>query len=172
MIKKALLLSTTLLFSSVSFAQNWYVDGGAGFIEFDDGIDTISPTNLYIRGGYQFNQYFNIGLETSVTASSDQLSDIPGVDFDVDVVTFYVRGGVPVNESIWVYAQIGRSNTELTAEFQGIEISEDDNDTMFGLGAEIDLGSDKTYLALNYSSYNNNDGVDVTAFNIGVGLRF
>ncbi len=63
--KNILLLSTTLLFSTATFAQNWYVEGGASLIEFDDGTDIISPANLYIRGGYQFNRYFNVGLETT-----------------------------------------------------------------------------------------------------------
>lgn len=173
LMKKHLVLFTlALLFNTSAYAQNWYVDGGAGFIKFDDGTESISPTNLYIRGGYQFNQYFNIGLEASTTISSDQIDSLPGVDFDVDAVTFYVRGGVPVNESIWLYGQIGRTNTELTGEFQGIEVSEDDNDTMFGFGVDVDLGSSGTYLALNFSKYNNNDGVDVNAFNLGVGVRF
>lgn len=170
--KNILLLSATLLFCTSASAENWYVDGGAGFINFDDGTDTISPTNIYLRGGYQFNQYFNVGLESSTTVSSDQLSDFPGVDFDVDVVTLYVRAGVPVGESIWVYGQLGRSNTELTGQALGIKASQDDNDTMYGVGADVDLGSKNLYLALNYSSYNNNDGVDVTAFNLGLGLRF
>ena len=170
--KYILIFTLTSLFSTVTYAQNWYVDGGAGFIKFDDGIDSISPTNIYVRGGYQINQYFNVGLESSVTVSSDQIPDLPGVDFDIDVVTFYVRAGAPISENIWVYGQLGRANTELTAEFQGLEFSEDDDDTMYGFGAEIDLGSKATYLALNYSVYNNNDGVDVTAFNLGLGLRF
>lgn len=170
--KKVLIISLALLFSSSAMSENWYLGGGAGLIEFDDGVDSISPTNIYIRGGYQLNQYFNIGIESSITISSDQISDSPDVDFDVDVVSFYVRGGVPLNESIWVYAQAGRANTELTAEFRGVELSDDDNDTMYGVGAEFDLGDKKTYLAVNYSIYNNNSGVDVTALNLGVGFRF
>lgn len=160
------------LLSGPCIAQNWYVDGGISFIDFDDGTDSISPTNLYIRGGYQFNQYFNAGLESSVTISSDSLDYAPEVEFDVDTFTFYIRGGVPVSESVWLYGQIGRTNTELTAEYLGVEVSEDDNDTMFGFGAEIDVGSGNTYLSLNYSMYNNNDGVDVTGINLGVGARF
>jgi len=170
--KNIILLGIALLFSASSSAQNWYAGGGASFVTFDDGIDTLSPTNIYLRGGYQFNQYFNIGLESSVTVSPDQIPSVPGVDFDVTVVTFYVRGGIPVNESIWVYGQLGSTNTELTGEFQGVEASIDDTDIMYGLGADIDLGSKSTYLALNYSVYNNNDGVDITAFNLGVGFRF
>jgi hypothetical protein len=171
--KNILLLMTALLLSTSASAENWYIDGGAGFIKFDDGTDSISPTNIYLRGGYRINQYFNLGLESSTTVSSDQIPSIPGVDFNIDVVTFYVRGGLPVNESIWIYAQLGRSNTKLSADIPGgLSVSEDDNDTMYGLGAEIDLGLKSTYLALNYSAYNNNDGVDVTAFNLGVGIRF
>ncbi len=170
--KNIFLLSTALLFSGSALAENWYVDGGAGFIKFKDSDGTISPTNVYLRGGYKINQYFNVGLESSTTVSSDQLSDFPGVDFDVDAVTFYVRGGMPVTAGIWLYAQLGRTNTELTGEALGIKISQDDNDTMYGLGADVDLGSKNLYLALNYSMYNNNDGVDVTAFNLGLGLRF
>lgn len=163
---------TALLLSTSASAENWYIDGGAGFIKFDDGTDSISPTNVYLRGGYRINQYFNLGLESSTTVSSDQIPSAPGVDFSVDAVTLYVRGGLPVNESIWIYAQLGRTNTKLTGEFQGVKVSEDNNDTMYGVGAEIDLGLKSTYLALNYSAYNNNDGVDVTAFNLGVGVRF
>ncbi len=170
--KNILLLSASLLFSTSALAENWYIDGGAGFIKFDDGTDTLSPTNLYLRGGYKINQYFNVGLESSTTVSSDQISDAPDVDFDVNAVTFYVRGGVPVTDGIWLYAQLGQTNTELTGEYLGVKVTEDDNDTMYGLGADVDLGSKNLYLALNYSMYNNNDGVDVTAFNLGLGLRF
>lgn len=166
------MLSTALLFSSSALAENWYVDGGAGFITFDDGTDSISPTNIYLRGGYKINQYFNVGLESSTTVSSDQISSVPGVDFDVDAVTLYVRGGMPVTEGIWIYGQLGRTNTKLTGEALGIKVSEDDNDTMYGLGADVNLGNKNLYLALNYSMYNNNDGVDVTAFNLGLGVRF
>jgi len=170
--KNILLLSAALLFSSSTLAENWYVDGGAGFIKFEEAGDKISPTNIYLRGGYKINQYFNIGLESSTTVSSDQVSSVPGVDFDVNTVTFYVRGGMPVTDSIWIYGQLGRTNTELTGEALGIKVSDDDNDTMYGLGADVDLGSKNLYLALNYSMYNNNDGVDVTAFNLGLGVRF
>ena len=170
--KYLILFAMALLFNAPVHAQNWYVDGGLGLVEFDDGTDKISPTNLYIRGGYQFNQYFNVGLESSATVNSDEIDSLPGVEFDVDAVTLYVRGGVPVGESVWLYGQIGRTNTELTAEYQGVEISEDDNDTMIGFGADIKLGSSNTYLALNYSRYNDNDGVDVTGLNLGIGVRF
>ena len=175
--KRSLLQSTTLipatlLLTTSVFAQNWYVDGGLGLIKFDDGVDTISPTNLYFRGGYQFNPNLNVGLESSATLSPDQISDFSDVDLSVTAVTFYVRGGFPISNSVWLYGQIGRANTEIIAEFSGAEVTADDNDTMLGLGADIDLGSNNMYLALNYSVYNNNEGVDVSGFNLGIGARF
>ncbi|MCW8922175.1 MAG: porin family protein [Gammaproteobacteria bacterium] len=161
-----------MLFSSSCLAEDWYVDGGLGFVSFDDGVDEISPTNIYIRAGYIINPNFNVGIEASVTADSDQLAWAPGVDFDVDVGTIYVRAGAPVGENNMVYAQIGSSNTTLTASAGGLSISGDDRDMMMGFGADIGLGDDSLYLAINYSIYNNNDGVDVTGFNLGIGARF
>lgn len=170
--KNITMLALLLLCGTPVQAQNWYVDGGLGFVNFDDGVDEVSPTNVYIRGGYQINRYFNLGLEATVTVSPDQIAAAPDVDFGVNAVTLYARGGIPVGESIFLYAQIGRTNTELQAEYLGVEFTTDDNDTSYGFGADIDIGSRTTYLALNYSMYNNNDGVDVTAFNLGLGVRF
>jgi len=169
--KHILLLCGAMTVCSPTLAEEWYVDGGLGFVTFDDGFDKLSPTNIYIRGGYIINPNFNVGVEANVTVSPDQIPGSP-VDFSVDMGTVYVRGGAPVSDSVRIYAQLGSTNTTLTAELGGIEVSVDDNDMMMGFGAEIDLGSGSNYLAINYSIYNNNDGVDVTAFNIGAGARF
>ena len=170
--KYSILIFLALLFSTASQAENWYVGGGAGLINSDDGEDIIEPTNLYFRIGYQFNQNFNIGLESSVTVVPDQIPNAPDVDLSVDTVTFYIRGGAPITDSIFVYAQFGQTNTEITAELNGFEFSVDDDDSMIGIGAEIDLTSKSNYLAINWSRYNSSDGVDITGFNIGLGGRF
>ena len=159
------------MFSSPALAEDWYVDGGLGFINFDDGVDELSPTNIYIRGGYIINSNFNVGIEANVTISPDQVPGSP-VDFSVDMGTIYVRAGAPVSDTVRIYAQIGSTNTTLTGEYGGWSLSTDDSDMMLGFGADIDLGSGSTYLAVNYSIYNNNEGVDVTGFNLGIGARF
>ena len=160
--KNILLFCLVMMFSSSGLAEDWYIDGGLGFVNFDDGVDELSPTNVYVRGGYIFNKNFNVGLEASVTADSDQIDSAPSVDFDVDIVTLYLRGGAFVSDNVWLYGQVGSSNTELTGEAGGFSVSVDDTYVMFGFGAEIGLGRGSTYLALNYSIYNDNDGVDVT----------
>ena len=170
--KNIVLFCLVMVFSSPALAENWYIDGGLGFVNFDDGVDEISPTNIYVRGGYIISENFNIGLEASVTADPDQIDSFPSVDFDVDIVTFYLRAGGFVSDNVWLYGQVGSSNTELTGESGGFSVSADDTDFMYGFGAEIGLGSGSTYLALNYSIYNDNDGVDVTGINLGIGARF
>lgn len=172
--KYCLILVAASLFSASASAEqwtpnHWYIDGGLGSIKFDDGYDTVSPTNIYIRGGYYINQNFNIGLESNVTISPDQLY---GVDFSVNIGTLYFRVGAPVNDNAVMYAQIGSSNTELSGEYGGFKYSQSDRDTMLGVGAEIGFGTGPMYMALNYSKYNNNSGVDVSGFNFGIGTRF
>jgi len=169
--KNIFILCTAIMFSSPALAEDWYVDGGLGFINFDDGVDELSPTNIYIRGGYIINSNFNVGIEANVTISPDQVPGSP-VDFSVDMGTIYVRAGAPVSDTVRIYAQIGSTNTTLTGEYGGWSLSTDDSDMMLGFGADIDLGSGSTYLAVNYSIYNNNEGVDVTGFNLGIGARF
>ncbi len=162
-----------MVFSSSSLAENWFIDGGLGFVTFDDGVDEVSPTNIYFRGGYKINKNFDIGIEANVTADSDSITAF-GItaDADVDIVTIYARGGAFVSDNVWLYGQVGSSNTELTIEALGVSVSEDDTDVMFGFGADIGIGSGSTYVALNYSIYNGNNGIDVTGFNLGIGTRF
>ena len=171
-----ILIAASLSSASVSAEQwtpnRWYIDGGLGAVKFDDGYDQVTPTNIYIRGGYFINQNFNIGLESNVTISPDQIAFAPGVDYSVNIGTFYFRAGAPVSDNVVMYAQIGSSNTELSAEYKGTKVSSSDRDSMLGVGAEIGFGTGSMYTAINYSKYNNNSGVNVSGFNIGIGTRF
>ncbi len=172
--KNILLFCFAVVFSSSSLAEKWYIDGGLGFVTYDEsGFEEASPTNIYFRGGYKLNKNFDIGLEVNVTADSDSVNLGPvTADVDVDIVTFYARGGTFVSDNVWLYGQVGSSNTEVTVETLGFSFSEDDTDLMFGFGADIGIGSGSTYVALNYSIYNGNNGIDVTGFNLGIGTRF
>ncbi len=165
-------LSSTSVFAEQWTPNHWYIDGGLGSVKFDDGYDQVKPTNIYVRGGYFINQNFNIGLESNVTISPDQLDWAPGVDFSVNIGTLYFRAGAPVSDNVMMYAQIGSSNTELSAKYNGVKTTQSDRDTMLGVGAEIGFGTGPMYAAINYSKYNNNSGVDVSGFTFGIGTRF
>lgn len=171
-----ILVAASMFSASASAEQwmpnHWYVDGGLGTVKFDDGYDQINPMNIYIRGGYYISQNFNIGIESNVTIAPDNLY---GVDYRVNIGTVYFRAGVPVGPTAMVYGQIGSSNTELSGSLGSLTASVSDRDTMLGAGAEFGLGygpTSTTYLAINYSQYNNNSGVTVTGFTVGIGARF
>jgi hypothetical protein len=171
-----ILVAASLSSASVSAEQwtpnQWYIDGGLGSVNFNDGYDQVTPKNIYVRGGYFINQNFNIGLESNVTISPDQVAYAPGIDYSVNIGTIYFRAGAPVSDNVVLYGQIGSSNTELSGEYSSVKVTASDRDTMLGVGAEIGFGASSTYAAINYSKYNNNSGVDVSGLTFGIGTRF
>ena len=172
--KKHVFLFLTLFIPSSLFAQGWYVGGGAGLVDFDDAGISYSPLNAYAKGGYAFNQYIDVGLEASATIIPDEISSI---DIAVNIVTFFLRAGLPIDDTARIYAQIGQSNTELSLTIGNVEGSIDDTDSSIAFGIEINLGNQNSYVDINYSSYF--DGIfegiapaEATAINIGIGARF
>jgi len=154
---------------STGLAQGFYIGGGVSKMEFDDSFDSVSPTNMFLRGGILFNDYFDISGEMNITFSSDEIS---GVDFDVDTYSIFLRGIYPATDTIRFYGKFGTANTELTASAFGTSISFDDDDMMYGAGVEVGFGQGNTYLDIDYTSYYDDDGIDVNAFNVGLGYRF
>ena len=163
------ILLTFLSFSAV--AQNMgsgYAAFGGGLLTFDDGFDALKPKQLFGRLGYDFNPHIGIGVEGSFSLIED---DLLGVDFDVSTVFFYLKGALPVGDGNRIYGMIGSTNVELTGTASGpfgdVSVSVDDNDTGMGLGFEASNG-----FSVDYIIYNDNDGVEVTSFNIGFNSRF
>ena len=138
-----------------------YATLGAAFLTFDDGLDTIEPTQIIGRLGYDFNENIGIGVEGGFSLIEDELY---GVDFDVSTLFFYLKGSLPVSEDVKIYGMIGPTNTEVTGSSGGISVSADDDDTGIGLGFEKALES--SAFSIDYIKYNDNDGVDAYAFNI------
>lgn len=164
---KKLLLLVSALILTVS-AQSRAAEGaygafGGGLLTFDDGFDEVKPKQLLGRLGYNFNDYFGIGFEGGFSLIEDELDD---VDFDVTTTFFYLRGSIPVSETADVYLLIGSTNVELTGSSGGISLSADDDDTGTGFGFETRL--DTVSLFVDYITYFDDDGVDVTSINLGV----
>jgi hypothetical protein len=159
-----------LLISFTASAQEephaYWVLGGS-LLTFDDGFDSIKPKQLFGRLGYDFNANFGIGFEGGFSLIEDEVS---GVDFDVSTTFLYLKGSIPIGGDAKLYAMIGPTKVEITGSVGGVSISADDNDTGIGFGFEKDLGTSS--ILVDYIIYNDNDGVDVYAINLGYGMRF
>jgi opacity protein-like surface antigen len=164
---KILLVLASVLLLSVSTqlraAEGAYGAVGGGLLTFDDGVDELEPKQLFGRLGYNFNDYIGLGFEGGFSLIEDEEF---GVDFDVTTIFFYLRGSVPVGEKSSVYVLIGPTNVELTGSSGGTSLSVDDDDTGIGFGFETPLESVSFFV--DYITYFDDDGVDVTSINLGI----
>ncbi|HUV20602.1 MAG TPA: outer membrane beta-barrel protein [Gammaproteobacteria bacterium] len=140
---------------------------GGSLLTFDDGFDSIEPKQVFGRLGYEFNANFGIGFEGGFSLIEDEVF---GVDFDVSTTFFYLRASIPIGSDSKLYAMIGPTNVEITASAGGGSLSADDNDTGIGFGFENNLGTSSIFV--DYIIYNDNDGVDVYAINLGLSTPF
>jgi hypothetical protein len=167
------ILATAILALLISFTASAqdephaYWSLGGSLLTFDDGFDSIEPKQVFGRLGYEFNANFGIGFEGGFSLIEDELF---GLDYDVSTTFFYLRGSVPIGSGSKLYAMIGPTNVELTGSVGGFSISADDDDTGIGLGFERDLGTSSFFV--DYIRYNDDEGVDVYAINLGLGARF
>ena len=149
-------------------SEGAYGSIGAGFLTFDaGGSEDVETTQLMGRLGYNFNEYFGIGLESGFSLVEDEIS---GVDFDVTTTLFFLRGSIPVGDSSSLYVLAGPSNVELTGSFGGLSISGDDDDTGIGFGFETEL--DSVSFFIDHITYFDDDDVEVTSINLGAVFYF
>ena len=87
------------------------------------------------------------------------------MDFDVTTTFLYLKGSIPIGDDAKLYAMIGPTNVDLTGSLGGFSASADDDDTGIGFGYEKALGTSS--FSVDYIIYNDNSGVDVTAFSLG-----
>jgi hypothetical protein len=162
--KKVLLLSMLcfLPFSSVQADVRWFFGGGAGLVTFDDSVDEVEPINGLVRAGLGVNQYFDIGIERSVTVIDD---DIDGVDFDVDMTFIFVKGNLPINDTTKLYLMVGKADVEITGSLGNFSASFDDSDTAFGVGLQFESGESGGYF-VDYISYYDDSEFDGVAADI------
>ena len=143
--------------------EKWYLGLGGAVVNFDDGVDSVTPLNAYLRLGWDFSRYVGIGIEGGTSLIKD---DFAGVNFAVNTGLVYVRGIVPVGNKSKIYALVGPARVELKGT-QGNSVARvDDDDTAWGIGFETALESYS--FNINYIKYYDNLGVDVGAINFGL----
>ncbi|MEM7563530.1 MAG: porin family protein [Pseudomonadota bacterium] len=160
----ALVFVLLMLLSRPAFATDgFYASVSGGLLTFDDGVDTIKPKQLSGRLGYNFNDYIGIGFEGGFSLLEDELF---GFDWDVTTTFIYLRGSLPISETASIYLLAGPTDVSVTGTSGAFSITADDDDTGTGFGFETRLDTVSVYV--DYITYNDNEGVEVDAFNIGV----
>jgi opacity protein-like surface antigen len=133
--------------------------------------DKANPTAF--RGILGFDVHPNVALELMVAGggSDDQL------DKYIDVVEIkssygvFVKPKYALDNNFEVFGRIGYAKTKGTMTEPGFQLSVNESDLAWGLGASYKF-SKQWYGSADYMSYFSKDGVKVDGFALNVGYRF
>ena len=163
---KCALIATLLTASSVASAQ-WTVGGGyANYSDDDDGLD-LSLGGVYGSAGYVYQNSqisFIPEIRIGVGVADDTVS---GVNVEIDsFLALSLRGQYEVTKDFSVFLQPSYGRLELTANFNGQSVSDDEWEFGFGGGAAFKV-SDTTSIEAIYESF---DGTDVLSLGFRLAL--
>jgi len=174
-----LLSSAATLMSVGALAEgNFYGSLDLTRADLDLGVAGLddTDTSFAIAAGYRVNENFSIELGYQdfgeITASSGAASATIGAD----AIQFSVLGGVPVSESVGVYAEFGFDLWDADLTYSNISglgsgsESEDGTDLFYGIGAYI-LLSEAVNLKFEYQMHEL-DETDIDVLGLGVTFSF
>ena len=153
-----------------------FVDVDVDYVNFESmesGSGSIDNTLMGAIVGYQLHENFAFEARGYGNVSDET---IYGVSFSVDShFSVLVRGILPLNEYFRPYALLGYGKSKASAA----ELSEDDNDIIYGLGVSISNGN-RVQLELewmriydeSFSTGNVNYGLQGDSFNLNLVYHF
>jgi opacity protein-like surface antigen len=168
--------AVALLGSGTAQAERGYFGGNLAFLEYEEESisDSADLTAGYLRLGGNANEYVSGELRLGLGLGDDSVN-VSGTTVDVELDTLfggYIRGGYPVTEEFYPYVIAGITRAELTASVPGVvSISDSGTDTSFGLGADLSV-TDNASLNVEYMSWYDKDGTDVSGFSLGASFAF
>ena len=165
-------LVISLLLCAPAQAENrWFAGGAAGLASFDDEADVVDTGNLYLKFGYAFGDYLEVGASYGFTLLTD---DINNIDHDLDIGLVYVKGKLPINDNSQLYLMIGATQLKLSEAIRDSASSVEDNGSGFGIGVEV-LGENSIGYSVEYVIYYDDDefdGVDIDVISSGFNFGF
>ncbi|WP_101757829.1 porin family protein [Oceanicoccus sp. KOV_DT_Chl] len=174
--KKTLLaLAVSSLIAPATFAEEagntgWYIGGSYAQLDTDfDDLVEFDLAALVFNAGYKINDY--IAIETRLgTGITDD--DIVGVDLELDYLWgVYAKAGIPTGTAIYPYVVLGYTKAELELSGYGYSESDSDSDTSYGIGADFSV-NDNVGIFAEYMNWYDDDGVEISGFNIGASYKF
>lgn len=172
-------LVTSIFFSLASHADDksgFYIGLGVG--EATNKADEIdfdaSDTAFKVVGGYSFNKYIAAEVGYIDAGSPDQQFGASNIKIEATGFTVAALGKLPIGNSFAFIGKLGYASykSEATLSLGGGSISSDDDneDLLYGIGAEVYLGNHFT-LRAEYEAVDVPDGEFTIASLNGV-VRF
>lgn len=171
----ALMLSAGLTVPGVALAAGtdpgFYVGGGYTFaaIESDD-VDVDADLGLlFLRGGYQINQYLAVEARLGEGVQDDK---IQGVKLEVEeVYGAYAKVGLPTGVGLYPYALLGMTHAKLKASVPGASATSTDSDISYGIGADYWFNKQLS-AGLEYANLYDKEGDTISGLTLGINYKF
>ena len=144
-----------------------YVGGGLmeATIDFDGYSGEANPTALFARVGYQMNDFLAVEGRLGTGFDDDHFH---GANVEVeDMIGAYAKVGIPTTVGLYPYAMLGVTSGEISVNGH----SDDDSDVSYGIGVDYWVAP-QVSIGLEYMSYVDIDGADLSGITLGANYRF
>lgn len=172
----ALILSTSILVSTTSFAETGQSYFGVGYHlgSYDEtGFPKANLNGLKIKGGKYISDTVAVEGHYTLGMGSDTVTYL-GVDVDIELkyaISAFLKADLPLSETAKIYGLLGFTKAELEASALGTTITEDDSGLSYGFGVDVNITED-ILIGGEYIIYLDESNYDYTAFNIGITKLF
>lgn len=171
----ALMLSAGLTVPGVAMAAGtdpgFYAGAGYMFatLESNDVDADVDLGVLFLRGGYQINQYLAVEARLGEGVQEDK---IYGVKLEIEeMYGAYAKVGLPTDVGLYPYALIGMTHAKLKASVPGDSATSTDSDISYGIGADYWFNKQLS-AGLEYANFYDKDGDTISGLTLGVNYKF
>ncbi len=171
--------------------KSWYGELGVSNVSVDFDVPVVVTTGfsrfettanfneslfgVHFRGGYNFNKYFALEADGTLTFNSKEV--IPEYDMRPSgIAGVYMRANLPLGEKFKVFGRVGYSQVSYLFESDNFDIEDDEfvsdqhQGPAFGGGAQFDV-TDTVAIRGDYTSFQV-DGSDVSSASLGAVFTF
>lgn len=156
-----------------------------GFTMYEEQYidDTAAVFTASANIGYAFNEYVSIEARMGTGLTEGELNAVYYGYYGVETVTAdltidymlstFVKLSLPTDGRVTPYVLAGNTKGEATAEVDGYEFSEEENDFSYGIGFEVMATGDKSLgWNMEYIHYLEKNDTEISGFNVGIIKRF
>lgn len=172
---KAKTLLTALALSAVipMTQADIYLGGNYLYVDYSEGDIDVDLGALYLRGGYQFNEWAAVEVRAG-TGISDDSVNYYGWKFDVELKEMYGAyfvAGIPNGSMFYPYAVVGYTRAEMDVSAYGFSESASESDFSYGIGTDIRF-TENFAANLEFVRYMDKGGVEVDGLSAGIKYTF